>query len=164
MIAMILVGILLAVASYFGWCYIHEMSHILMAKATVGIYTYVLRIFPHKYPGVGWRWAACQYVFKTQPTSKQRAAISLAPRIPDTIALIMFALTGLFTGWAALIWGICWGAGVIDTITGSLGISEHSDLRVAATRLDKNPWWFRVAGFVGIAASLAVAAITFFGG
>jgi len=39
--------------SYFAWPYIHEMSHILMAKARVGVIKYELKIFPHVDPVAG---------------------------------------------------------------------------------------------------------------
>jgi len=164
MIAMIIVGILLAIASYFAWSYIHEMSHILAAKKTVGITKYELKIFPHVDPVAGWRWAACRYWMKRQPTDKEEAQISLAPRIPDSLAVIMFIFTGFMTGWPALLWGVFWGAGLVDLIVGSLGISQHSDLQRGANKLKWNPWALRISGFSGVVVSVLTAALAFFGG
>ena len=164
MIAYIIVGVLLAIASYFGWSYIHEMAHIIAAKKTVGLAKYELKIFPHIDPTAGFRWAACKYWYEQKPTAGNQALISLAPRIPDALAVIMFALTGLMSGWLALVWGIVWGAGIVDLIVGSIGYSQFSDLRKAAVSIEWDPWILRLAGFAAAAASIGTAAALFFGG
>jgi hypothetical protein len=150
---MIIVGILIAIVSYFIWSYIHEMSHVLAAKCTVGVTDYEIKIFPNKHPVTReWRWASYQCWFKREPTPDEQAIISLAPRIPNFIAVIAFMFATLMNGWLLLIWAIFWGAGLVDLFVGSLGISEHSDLRKAATSLECSPWVLRFVGFFAILA------------
>jgi len=163
-IAMIAVLVLLTALSYFPWNYIHEMSHVLMAKLRVGVAKYELKLLPYKDPVYGWRFGSCKYWLLEEPTEKDQAFISLAPRIPDALAVIMFALTGLFSGWLAVVWAAFWGAGLIDLGVGSMGISEHSDLRKAAKSAGYTPWLYRIFGWSAIATSVGAAAIMFFGG
>jgi len=162
--AYIIVGILLAIASYFAWAYIHEMAHIIAAKKTIGLEKYELKIFPHTDPVAGFRWAACKYWYKEEPTDKQRAIISLAPRIPDYVAFVAFAFAGLMSGWLALVWAIFWGAGLVDLINGSIGYSPYSDLRKAADSLKCSPWYLRIVGFASVLISVGTTVALFFGG
>lgn len=157
-------------ASFYGWCYIHEMSHILMAKKRVGLKWYRLKLYPHKYNG-SWRWAACEYMPEKPPTPVDEALISLAPRIPDLFACWLFVGTpmvhwlfgsGLFT----LIWFIFFGAGIVDLINGSLGLSPHSDLQKAAATgaIKTDAKGLRILGFAFALTSIGLTLLSYLAG
>lgn len=101
---MIIFGILLAVASYFAWSYFHEKAHLIGVDKTVGLVKYEMKLYPHK-GEYGFRWASVRYWTKREPTDKEQAIISLAPRIPDLVAVGAFVFTGLLLssfGWTWL--------------------------------------------------------------
>lgn len=154
MISLILIP-LLAVASYFAWTAIHEYSHLLMAKRTVGVTKYEMKLYPHKGPGGGIRWGSVRYWMEREATPDEDYQISIAPRYADMLACAMFPLTVCFAGPVAWVWAVFWGAGLVDLINGSLGISEHSDLKKAAKVKGISPWLLRGLGFAATAISLA---------
>lgn len=152
----IILGVILAIASYFAWTAIHEFSHLFMAKKLVGVNKWKMKLYPHRAEDGSLRWGAVWYWMDRQPTDKEQAAISLAPRAPDLLAAGLFAAGGLLSGPLAILWFVFWGAGVVDLVNGSIGKSELSDLKRAAKALKKNPWWIRLAGFGTAVASIAV--------
>jgi hypothetical protein len=72
----------------------------------------------------------------------------IAPRIPGIVAAICFAFLAYFSGPLWFVWGIFWGAGLVDLLWGSLGLSEISDTQRAAKAWDVNPNVIRILGFV----------------
>ena len=72
----------------------------------------------------------------------------------NLIAVISFVFFSLFPIPWNYIWLIFWGAGLIDLLVGSLGISPYSDLRRAAESLNINPYILRVIGFALITLSI----------
>lgn len=150
---------LVVIATFFAWTYIHEKSHVIAANETVGVVSSEMKLYPHFYKG-DFRWASVQYYIKRMPTDKERATISLAPRIPDLIALLLLPFGFLLEGLDVLqvIWFIFFGGGVVDLLWGSLGFSKYSDLRRAADALKMNPWKLRLPGiFASVSVMLTTA-------
>lgn len=146
MILTLVLGALILVSSFFTWAYIHEKSHILMAKYLVGLEWYKIKVYPHIDKVAGFRWAACRYLPKRNPTPTEDALISLAPRLPGIVACALAPLFVFFASFGitpALIWLIFWGSGVVDLINGSMGISQCSDLKKAVANLKISPWLLR---------------------
>jgi hypothetical protein len=118
--------VLYAILTYFVWAYIHEYSHLLVAKHLIGVKSYTMRIYPHKHPKLGFVFASVSYEYETNLISlDQRAWVSFAPRVPDTIALIIFP----FTHDLDLFWVILVGGGLVDMIRGSFVFSPTSDIK-----------------------------------
>lgn len=143
------------VVSYFLWSYIHEMSHITAAKKTVGLRWYSLKIYPHI--GFGrFNWASCIYWCKREPTPKEQAIISLAPRISGAIALLLLPASGLLYDGsiASGALSIFLASGAIDVTIGSIGYGENSDLMQAASAMRVSPWKMRLVGLVAVIVSL----------
>lgn len=142
----------LFIISYFLWALIHEMSHVMAAMRTVGVSWYSLRVYPHF--GFGrFNWASCIYFVKKDPSRREQALISLAPRIMGTVAATLFPLSGILINsygvdMITAIPLIFLVSGILDVIVGSLGISDSSDLVIAASALQISPWKIRVAGFL----------------
>lgn len=150
----VILGVVSVVAAYFLWCYIHEMSHVLMVKKLVGIQWYKIRLLPDFKSG-SIRFASCQYLPVRERTDDEIAAISMAPRIPDLIAAFLLPFGALFLGGLLLqFWIIFLGAGVVDLIWGSIGYSPSSDLRTAAAAQGQTPTAKRLAGFFFAAVSI----------
>ena len=158
----LIVAALLAVISYFVWCYIHEMAHILMAKKLVGMQRYDLKVYPHRTKSNMFVWASCQYWLNRKATDKEDGLISLAPRIPDALAVLMFPLAGLMSGWLFIFWAVFWGAGLVDLFNGSLGIRVQSDLRRASVSFKINGFLMRIVGMTFVAASVVTALAIYF--
>ena len=150
----VLFAILLSLASYFAWTYIHEMAHLLMAKKLVGVTKYEMKLYPHRYNGE-LRWGSVKYWMKRQSTDDEDYFISIAPRLPNMLACALFPLAAFMNGWFALVWMIFWGAGIVDLMYGSIGWSEYSDLIQAAVSKKINPWRLRLLGFGAAALSIA---------
>lgn len=146
MTLLFILGAISIIGSYFAWSYIHEMSHILMAKYLVGLEWYKIKVYPHVDKRLGFVWASTRYMPKRKIESTERALISLTPRLPGIVACALaplFVFLGIFGDIPSLLWLIFWGAGVVDVITGSMGISKTSDLKRAAYELKLSPWLLR---------------------
>jgi hypothetical protein len=152
----ITMSILFAAVSYFAWLLIHEFSHLLMAKKLIGVNKWKMKLYPHRAEDSSLRFGAVWYWMNRQPSSKEHAAILLAPRIPNVLASILFIFGAVLSGYLATIWFIFWGAGIIDLVYGSIGISKLSDLKRASEAVNKNHWHLRLAG-LGIALTSIVA-------
>jgi hypothetical protein len=116
-----------------------------MAKWLAGAANTKVEIFmpPKRLDDGSWRWAQCQWTATKEITDGARAAISLAPRIPDMVAVIAFPFFGLFIVWVAAFWFLLMGGGCVDFIVGSIGKSAKSDLQKAALYLNVSVWPFR---------------------
>ena len=117
--------LLYAILTYVVWAYIHEYTHLLIAKKLVGVNSYTIKLYPHNHSVLGFVFASVSYQLKRNITSTERAKISFAPRIPDLFALILFP----FTSNLDLFWIILIGGGLIDTIRGSFVFSPTSDIK-----------------------------------
>jgi hypothetical protein len=146
MILTLVLGALALVGSFFTWCYIHEKAHVLMVKYLVGLQWAEIKPYPHVDKVAGFRWAGCRYLPERNPTPTENALISLAPRLPGIVACAMAPLAVFLSMWAlipTMLWIIFWGAGIVDLINGSLGISQYSDLKKAAAGFKISPWLLR---------------------
>lgn len=136
--------------SFFLWTTIHELSHIAAVKMTCGASIWRIWPYPHVNKG-SFYWARAMWWPLRQVNSEEQIWISLAPRIPDVIAALLFPLFLALHWWIP---AIIAGAGLVDLFTGSLGIRDHSDLRRAARAWKLSPWVLRVAGMAVIIASV----------
>ena len=146
-----------SIISFFTWLIIHEMSHILMAKALLDVTEWKITPYPHsKGEGENKRWvfASASWKYQGEYTPKQRAAVALAPRIPNLLAVAMAPFGLLFTPTWGFVWAVFWTVGIIGLIVGLIGKSEFSDLNKAAVNLDISPWVLRIPGFGLALASL----------
>ena len=153
MMSIFLLAVVIAVGAlptFYLWAYIHEFSHLFMVKRLVGATESKISIHmpPMRLEDGSWRWARCQWKPVREAQPLERAAISLAPRIPDTLVVIAFPFFGLFPEWVAVLWFLFMGGGAVDFIVGSIGKSEKSDLKKAVTALDVSIWPFRFGAAV----------------
>lgn len=151
-----LIASVTAVLSFFLWTTIHELAHLLVAKALVNAELLSMKVWPHVDEKAGFRWGAVRWQWTDrQPTDNEHALILFAPRLPGLLAAVGFPLTALAQGHAAMVLAILVGAGLVDLANGSLGISEHSDLKRGAAKLQQSPWLFRSLGFLVVLSSVA---------
>lgn len=152
----LIVGLLMlaSVASFFTWSYIHEMSHVIAARYTVGIEWYRLKLYPHKSEH-GWYWASVSYMPLEMPTSKDKAIISLAPWVAGIIAAIAFPFCLLMPFWISVGWMIFWGGGVVDLINGSASDSAGADIIKASQHLDIPRWKLSLLGLLATPSVVA---------
>jgi hypothetical protein len=130
----------------------------MMVEELVGAHWVVVRPYPHMMEGTApwWqriRFGGVRYLPKRRPTPREDAAISLAPRIPNLIAVVLTPLSALLPGNWAILWLLVWGSGLIDLAYGSIGFSPFSDLRKAAENLEISPWLLRGLGFLFVSLS-----------
>lgn len=156
-----IVGAVGAVPMFLLWSFLHEMLHVVMAEHRVGVRDWSINLIPHRYKG-SWRWASCTWVPAGEVSERDRVWISLAPRIPDVGAALLFPAFSYLPEWAWAGWFILFGAGLVDLGVGSMGRSEHSDLRRAAESLEISPWWLRLAGWAVLVLSVVVGAVLAF--
>lgn len=140
---------------WFLWTAAHEFSHYLVAKIFVNLYDVKWWLYPHKDEAGNFYFAKVQWNWDTEPDSPvKNAAIFLAPRIMNIISAVALPFASLLPLSWMIAWIIFWGAGIVDFIIGSLGMSELSDLRKASVYLNLDPNILRVFGFVTIGISL----------
>jgi len=165
-IGLIILGAFCAAISYVAWTYFHEISHVIAASKTAGITKYSINVFPTFSPRL--LFGYCDYDLKRKLTAREQVIVSLAPRIPDAVAVLAFPVVGYLGNVVdpafAIMYGVFWGAGIVDLMVGSMGMSPHSDLRKAATDGNINPWKLRLAGWGAVLLSVGAAAALFFGG
>lgn len=150
----IVVALVTIPLAWFLWTAGHELSHVLMAKAFRKISDVRYRLYPHFTASGTFRFAAVSWNPQGNPLKpKERAAIWLAPRILDGLAVLFLPLAVLFNGPSLLAWLIFWGSGLVDLGVGSTGMSEISDLRRASDALGWSPWALRILGFGFLVAS-----------
>lgn len=143
---MITFYIFFAFVTYWAWIMIHELSHILMASKLLNVKEWKIIPYPHIDKGsFFFARAIWKYIGKNTP--KKRAAISLAPRLPNIIAALMLQIAWFLPNPAQLFWIIFWIGGIVDLIYGSIGYSKRSDLQKASKQLKLNPWVLRIIGF-----------------
>tara|TARA_Y100000590_G_scaffold468588_1_gene651889 strand:- start:771 stop:1973 length:1203 start_codon:yes stop_codon:yes gene_type:complete len=144
------------------WCGIHETAHIIAARSYTKLSNVKFKLYPHKNKSLGFVWASVSWKPEKRLSDSEFAWVSIAPRFPDILAVILFPLWALMpNGTAMLIWGAIWGAGLIDLFVGSLGISKTSDLRRAAKGWECNPWILRINGMMLILVSAVTGVLLF---
>lgn len=151
MVVWIITTVLCVVVFFFMWTYIHEYSHLLAVRFTVGEEWHEINIVP-KIEGTAIRWGYIRYMTKRTPTNSDDFVISLAPRFPNLIALGLLPwatyLPGLL-GWVVSLFLL---TGLVDFYSGSMGFHEESDLKIAVGHNKRWLWAFRFVG-VGLALS-----------
>ena len=153
----IIIYILAAIASFFLWSTIHEISHIAGAKLVSKVESWKIMPYPHFKDG-NFRFGGMELKYKAEnfPSKSRQAVFNLAPRIANLISIGLLFVALALTGTFQIIWLIVCFAGTIDLIVGSLGISELSDLRKAATNINISPWVLRISGLVLSALSILI--------
>jgi hypothetical protein len=144
-----------ALISYPLWTFLHEASHVLVASLMSPLKEVRWWLYPHRDEAGSFFFARVQWLWESQPTHNKWwwAALYSAPRAMNLIASVFFPLSFLFeTPWS-FAWMILWGAGLIDFFVGSIGRSEHSDLRRTASVLSFDPIVLRALGFCTISTS-----------
>ena len=149
----ILLVAILAVPTYFLWSFLHETSHLLAYFATTKVYKWRMKFWPHIDNGrlrFGALRVQCDYI------SLQREwGIGLAPRMLGGLACVAFALCAQWLGGLGLAAvGTVACGGVVDTLFGSIGWSDRSDVVKAARSLGVDPWAIRIPGIMVAAASV----------
>lgn len=156
----------IAVPVFFLWNAIHEFSHLLAVKATIGYQWYKVNLFPQWYGNKWWqvRFGLIQWMpnIGKPATPRQKALISFAPRFANFIAAALFPLFALFPGYWSLLWIMIFGAGLVDFAVGSIGYTEISDLKKGSAALGISPWIARICGFGVIAVSVAIGILAHF--
>jgi len=156
---MIWVYILAAIVSWLLWNVIHEMSHVVAAKAFGKVKSWTIKPYPHMHNG-SFRFAGAYWDWEGDPpATAARGMISLAPRIMNFLAIELIIITFFLSGMAKLLLLIFCLGGVVDMFVGSIGYGKRSDLRRGAERLEISPWKIRTAGLaasvVGVLAAIA---------
>lgn len=147
--AAIVAGILALPVAFFGWSAIHEMAHYLAARSFRKVTEPKFRIYPHVDDPGGFRWASVTMYLEDPPlTPRESSWVSAAPRIPDAVAVLLTPFAAFWDPpWAVVLWAILFGAGIVDLLVGSTGVSEFSDLRRWAASSGINPWILRLTGW-----------------
>ena len=160
---MIMLAIILAVPIIFlAWAAIHELSHYLVARKYLNIISVDFFLYPHKSKSLGFVWARVKWLADRIPTNYELANISVAPRIPNLIAAIMFTLWSLMpTNILMLLWSGFWIGGLIDLFVGSLGINKQSDLQRVSNGWNLEPWILRVAGMSVVFSSIIISLLIY---
>lgn len=155
---MLILSIIATILVYPLWMFIHEWSHLKMADRTVGVEWYKMFLYPHTYNG-HFYWARVQYLIYREPTKWEMLLISLAPRIPGLVGLLLAPLA-FWLGIYPL--GILLAGGIIDTFVGSTGFTPASDLQKAAATGYVSKVELRVMGLVLASLSSILCAIAIF--
>lgn len=139
--------ILAIIGTIMAWNFLHEISHIIMAKLLVGAKNVEIHPYPH-FSDESFYWSRSKWSYEESPTIYQKAAIYMAPRIIDILFIALMVITCLSHSSFAIFWLIFCAGGVVDLFVGSLGIGENTDLIKTSKILNISPWWFRVSGLI----------------
>ena len=157
------IAIVLVVPAFFLWSAIHELSHYLMARAFRRVTWVSFKIYPHTHQITGFRWASVVWNYEGPDiTSREQAAISSAPRIPDLLASIALPIGAWFIEGTWLgVWLVLLGGGLVDLAVGSIGANKYTDLQRCAVGIGVSPWLLRVIGWsvVVVVASVTIAGV-----
>lgn len=145
-----------ALVSHPLWTFLHEASHVLVARMMSPLREVRWWLYPHRDEDGNFFFAKVQWLWETQPSDSKWwwAALYSAPRAMNLVAAVSFSLTSLFNSPWSLVWMVLWGAGLVDFLVGSIGYSEKTDLRRTASALGLDPWVLRVVGFCIIVTSV----------
>lgn len=140
--------LIFAILTYWAWILIHEFSHLFMAKKFLHVKEWTIIPYPHIDKGTFFFARMIWVHTKKNISQKKRAAISLAPRIPNLFAALLLNLAWFLPKQIQWFWIIFCIGGLIDLAYGSIGKSERSDLKKASKALQINPWILRISGFL----------------
>jgi len=143
---LILVGLALPV--FLFWAYLHERLHLSAIRFTVGESWHEISVLPRRHPEGGIRWAQIRWSPEREATQSDRFIIGMAPRLAGVVALVCLPFTALLPGYLGWVLSIFFWGGVIDTITGSLGVNERSDLKKATKTDVRWLWVLRLTGLL----------------
>ena len=133
------------------WNFIHEGSHLLAASYFgKGLKEYKIKPYPHRYKD-GFRFAGCYWTSNEKISTRNRAFVSLAPRVADLLAvlflLLLAPLHSIISIFIFIPLVMLFGAGLVDFFVGSIGNSPNSDLARAAKGLNISEQYIRIPGF-----------------
>lgn len=150
-----LVAALAAVPAFFLWSAVHELSHYLAARVFRKVVSVDFKLYPHVDPIAGFRWAAVWWEYEgPEILPVEDAAISVAPRIPALAACLLAPVAAAMPEpWAAALWAVLVGGGIVDQAVGSIGWNRHSDLQRFARGGGHDLWTLRVAGWLTVLGS-----------
>ena len=157
----IAVYIVAALVMWFLWLVTHEMSHIMAAFLVGDVKDWSIKPYPNRAADGHWRFASASWTWEGEaPSQKKQGFVSLAPRIPNLLAIALIPVTLLLTGIPQMLLLIFCLEGVIGLIVGSIGKTPNSDLQKGARRLDISPWAIRLPGLMvaimGVLACLLI--------
>jgi hypothetical protein len=148
MIVPLLILLGLAVPVFLFWAYLHERLHLSAIRFTVGESWHEISVLPRRHPEGGIRWAQIRWQPDREATQSDRFIIGMAPRLAGVVALVCLPVTAIVPGYLGWVLAIFFWGGVIDTITGSLGVNERSDLKKATKTDVRWLWVFRLTGLL----------------
>jgi hypothetical protein len=141
------------------WNLLHEFSHLGMARIFTKFKSWSIIPYPH-YSNNNFYFARSTYSYEEELNPIKKALISLAPRIPNIIAVLFILLSFFIIPINYLM--LLYLGGAVDLIVGSLGINEKSDLKKVANNLNINPWILRIPGLIVGILSLVFGVIKIF--
>jgi hypothetical protein len=132
--------------SYLFHSYLHEMSHLCATKFLVGVDKYKIKPYPHKNQELGFVWASIKIKRINIATNFQNGLIFFSPRFANILFCLIIAFVYLQGFELSIYFKIFLGGGMVDLLTGSLGVSESSDLKRYCKSWNLNPWQPRLVG------------------
>lgn len=135
-----------AVVSFFLWAGLHELSHAWVFKRYYPDVKITYALYPHRHND-RFFWARISWASGLLDP-KQLAWVSIAPRVPDLIGIVVTAGLTLLLGWG---WWVLWlavltGGSFIDLMVGSLGTHPESDLQRVVRGWGISKWLLRIPG------------------
>jgi len=130
------------------WALLHEVAHLTAVRMFRNVSWYRIVPAPHWNDAGAFQWASVEWTHTGEPlTPGEAAVVKLAPRAPDLLAALLTPVVAAYVEtWVGAIPLVLIGAGLVDLLIGSLGISPASDLRVASEALQWPPMKLRVLG------------------
>ena len=149
MLAALIVSIVTLVPAFFIWSAIHEYSHYFIASHQRKVVGVEFKLYPHVDQAAGFRWAAVKwYYLGVPPLNKEQALISVAPRFPDLLAVLLTPLVWVMPWpWLGALWLVLMGAGLVDLFVGSIGYNKLSDLKIFCEFGNHDIWIWRILGW-----------------
>lgn len=155
---MLVIYALTALAAFFVWAAIHELSHLFAVKQYRKDVQSSIKLYPHRSDG---RIVFAEALWNCTPdlTAKEFAVVSFAPRITDILGVLATVIVCHVTGAFGHVLTVLLGGSIVDLMVGSTGISEESDMRQYAAGWSVSPWVFRISGFAAAVAAIVYAAL-----
>lgn len=151
--------------SFFTWAFLHELAHATFVKLFVKNASITYKIYPHIEKKIGFVWASISWTYpqSSSLTLNQRGWISFAPRIIDSIGILLtIALDLLITEQSyKLPILILTGGSIFDLLWGSIGYNKNSDLRRYSDYWNWDYKWPRIIG-ISIGVIVFIVTILFF--
>lgn len=142
-------SLLFVPVSYIFWIIVHEYSHVLMAKFTVGVQSYHIDWWP-KIERKRILFALAVWLPYREATRGEQALIYNAPRYSDVIGMFFFLFSTFFCHNWFLFFpvAIISGGSIIDALTGISAFSESSDIKKACRGNKLAEFSYRVTYFL----------------